>query len=195
MSMAKAEGLATFGMELNPEGVRLARAAGHEVYDCLASELLRDPNSRRFSLVTAWQVLEHVPDPVEFLRDCALLARPGGFVGVAVPNEDGGHRLCPYDPHLWPPHHISRWRGRDLAAAGAKAGLRLVKSGSDVLSGSMAKHFWLLHNKLAPGLGFKPHPGGELLPSILWLLYRKSGARHFLPRRGPSVYAFFTRPA
>jgi SAM-dependent methyltransferase len=193
LTLAKSRGLRAYGMELNPQGVAQARRAGHEVYECLLADLLAREPGRKFDFVTAWQVMEHVPDPARFLQECAAAARPGGFVGVAVPNEMMLRLLCPNDPHGWPPHHISRWRIQDLERAGRGAGLKIMASGADPLSGSLAEHFWELHNRLARNLGSKPHRGGRLLPKLAWLAYRKLGLRHWLPLPGASIYAFYRR--
>ena len=192
LNLAKAQGLDTYGVELNPTAAELARRAGHKVHEQLLSELLRQTSPPKYDFVTAWQVLEHVSDPVGFLSECSRVMKPKGYLGVAVPLEGGIHQLCPYDPHLWPPHHVTRWRLADLKAAGARAGLRLVSGGGDPIYGDAARHFWELHNRLAPVLGIKSRPGGDRLPAILSFIYRKTGARHFFPRLGGSVFAFYS---
>jgi SAM-dependent methyltransferase len=193
LNLAKSAGLSTFGIELNPKAAELARKAGHRVFDTLVSDLIQQERHPQSDMVTAWQVLEHVPDPLDFLNDCSQLVKPNGFIGVAVPSEEGIYRLCRYDPHLWPPHHISRWRVRDLKQIGALANLKFVFGGTDPLNGAVGQHFWNLHNRIAPAIGVAQHPGQRWLPKILWFLYRKSGARHFLPNYGPSIYAFYQK--
>src|SRR5688500_16311290 len=112
LNLAKSAGLRTHGIELNPKAAAIAEAGGHVIYSQLLHEIIAAAGGKqpRFSLVTAWQVLEHVPDPGAFLRDCAQFVKAGGYLAVAVPTEAGINRLCPYNPHLWPPHHITRWR-------------------------------------------------------------------------------------
>lgn len=39
-----------------------------------------------FDVLTAWDVVEHVPDPVEFLRTCHDLLRPGGLMVLTTPD-------------------------------------------------------------------------------------------------------------
>jgi len=193
LNLAKAAGLSTFGVELNPNAGELARKAGHEVYEVLVSDLIKENKPPQFDMVTAWQVLEHVSDPVLFLRECSCLVKTGGYLAIAVPFADGIFRLCPYDPHQWPPHHVSRWRLRDLKLAGIRLDLKFVTGGIDVLYGSVGEYFWNLHNRIAPGLGAKSHPGGRWFPRLFWLLYRKAGLRHIMPNRGPGVYAFYQK--
>ncbi len=41
-----------------------------------------------FDALTLWDVLEHVPDPVGFMKTCAGLLKPGGHLFVNVPDLD-----------------------------------------------------------------------------------------------------------
>jgi len=153
----------------------------------------RNPPIERFDLITAFQVLEHVSDPVEFLRHAAVLLSAGGYMGVAVPNEHGVVRLCPFDPHQWPPHHISRWRVKDLRHLGKLCGLKIVATGADRLLGGELVYFWKLHNRLASVMNKEEYAGPELVPVMLSFLYRKLGMKFIFPRCGPSIYALYKK--
>jgi SAM-dependent methyltransferase len=190
LNLMKNAGLDTHGVELNPEGARMARANGHKISECFLEEL---PTDRKFDFVTAWQVVEHVSDPVDLVRQAAGRMSPNGYLGIAVPNETTMRWICPYDPHGWPPHHISRWRLRDLQRLGEQCGLRLIESGAEPLQAQMGKHFWLLHCQLSRALGFKGPVGGAFLTRVFWRLYRLSGAEKFSPFAGSSIYAFYSR--
>lgn len=98
------------GLELNPAAVQRARAKGLDVREGLLSDL----PEQSADVITLFQVLEHVPRPVEVLRDAARALRPGGRLFIAVPNNDGYMGYTQHDVLNAPPHHPLRWRGEAL---------------------------------------------------------------------------------
>jgi SAM-dependent methyltransferase len=191
LDLARAAGAETFGLELNRAAADKAQTKGHKVFNQLLGELPPDANG--FDLITFFQVLEHVPEPVTLMREAAARLRPGGFIAVAVPSADGVFRLVPRDPHQWPPHHMSRWRLRDFQLLARTTGLELIESGGDNLLGSEINHFWNVHNQLAPAVGKPKRAGSPAIVSLLSFLYRKTGMKFLFPHWGSSIYACFKR--
>jgi SAM-dependent methyltransferase len=191
LKLAKEAGLRTYGVELNPQAAANAREAGHTIYNELLNVIIARGGHSRFEFVTTWQVLEHVSDPVAFLRDCARFVKPGGYLAVAVPTEDGINSLSPGNPHFWPPHHTSRWRLKHLRQIGEKVGLRFVRGGNDPLDPYNARYMWELHNTLAPVFQHRPHPGGRIVPKLLAAFVARTRIHKLLPDWGHSTYAFF----
>ena len=83
--------------------------------------------SRTFPLVTAFDVIEHVPDPVAFLRSIASVLEPGGVVWLSTPDVDSlparafGRRW-----HFYYRYHLSYFGPRTLARAAASVGLTTI---------------------------------------------------------------------
>lgn len=98
------------GLEFNPDAVRRAREKGLDVREGLLSSL---PDGSA-DVVTMFQVLEHVREPAEVLRDAARVLRPGGRLFVAVPNDESYIGRALHDPLNAPPHHPLRWRASAL---------------------------------------------------------------------------------
>ncbi len=73
----------TVGLEINKESVKIARNRGIQIHEGIISELSgRDD----FTLVTAHGVLEHLPNPKDFLSDVRRLLAGGGYFFAIVPN-------------------------------------------------------------------------------------------------------------
>jgi SAM-dependent methyltransferase len=110
------------GLEFSASAVRAGTNVGRTIHSMPIEDHARD-NANAYDAVTAFQVLEHVTDPVEFCRGIVSCARPGGLVIIGVPAEDGafGARVN-YTLNL-PPHHLTHWTDRALTFVMAMEGL------------------------------------------------------------------------
>ena len=84
VDVANSSGWIAEGLELSREAVDFACRQGLPVreLDFLSQEIR--PNS--YDLVTLFEVIEHVPNPAEFLRRAGEVVRPGGLVYLTTPN-------------------------------------------------------------------------------------------------------------
>ncbi len=104
---AGAMGMDASGLELDPRVVESARAAGLDVRLADLVDVARDePGS--YDAITMSHLVEHLPDPVGFLRAARTALRPGGHLWIATPNIGGaGHEQ--FGRHwrgLEPPRHF-----------------------------------------------------------------------------------------
>lgn len=193
LDLARSAGLRTFGLELNPTAAEKARAKGHVIFDRLLHEVPVEVCPDGFDLITMFQVLEHVPDPVGILKQASARLKPGGYISIAVPSKSGIYRFMPWDPSQWPPHHISRWHLKDFRTLSKQTGLRLVASGGDILLGSAIEHAMNMRHRLASALGKRPRTRASSWPRFVSWIYRKSGMKFIAPRWGSSIYAYFQK--
>jgi SAM-dependent methyltransferase len=93
------------GLEFNQAAIDAARARGLPVANRPLGSIAPGQQA-----VVAFQVLEHVADPAEFLAVCVDRLGPGGVLIVAVPNQDGAGGALANDYLNRPPHHATLWR-------------------------------------------------------------------------------------
>jgi len=109
------------GLELSMGAVDFARRQGLPVQnlDFLSGEI--EPNS--FDLVTLFEVIEHVPNPAEFLRRAGEVVRPGGLVYLTTPNFASLDRfIAGKDWKIIHPEHLTYFTPRTLLALVKKTG-------------------------------------------------------------------------
>ena len=122
LALLKKEGADVYGLELQPEAVRIAN-------EKLPGRIFQaDVSTHRFpqtkyDIVTLLGVVEHVPDPRRLLRRSAALLKRGGLVMVQTPNSSS--LLAKALDRFWPPYapvehiHLFSKRGLDVALADA----------------------------------------------------------------------------
>jgi SAM-dependent methyltransferase len=123
LDVARAYGLHPVGVEPSHGAARLAQAAGHEIIVDIfkAAHFPR----QRFDIIVSMDVLEHVPDPVDFLTQARSILQPDGVLLIQVPNagalislvEGAANQI--YNGLI----HLNYFDCRSLDAAARQAGL------------------------------------------------------------------------
>ena len=126
LGVARALGWRTAGIEVDAAAAEKARRFADELH---VGDVLTAPFApAQFDVVTAFHVLEHVPDPVGMTRRMLEWLAPGGLLMVEVPNAGGlGARLF---GRAWSglelPRHLSHCTPESLAAVVERAGGRVI---------------------------------------------------------------------
>ncbi len=104
------------GIDIDPQSIQIARKKGLQVYQGNLNSGFFPPDS--FDAITLNHVLEHLYDPVDTLKICYQILRPGGVIWIATPNLDSyGHkRFGPAWLGLDPPRHLSLFTYKCLAS-------------------------------------------------------------------------------
>lgn len=76
-----------------------------------------------YDAVTAFQVIEHVADPMALVRDMLACLRPGGLLVLGAPLWPSPMTAIPNFCLNAPPHHLSWWNEAAVRALAAAAGL------------------------------------------------------------------------
>jgi len=106
------------GLELNQEAADEARRRGFNVLTEMSGDHAKT-HKAAYDVIASFQVLEHIPNPMDLLRDALHMLKPGGKLIIGVP--DNSRRAFPSifikpDADLnMPPHHQGLWDIPSLA--------------------------------------------------------------------------------
>ncbi len=114
------------GTEFSSQGAEIARATGAEVF---VGGIEQVPAERKFDCVIATQVIEHVYEPLSFVKQLADLTTSGGHIVLATPDIGGALRRVM--GRRWPsfkvPEHVVYFEFRTLSSLMRQAGLSDVR--------------------------------------------------------------------
>jgi len=101
------------GLEFSSEAIK----AGKENGCCILKQSIEEHaelHSGKYDFVTAFQVLEHVPNISDFIKSCAKCVKTGGKLIIAVPSDESYLYFSTNSILNMPPHHITRWTDKAL---------------------------------------------------------------------------------
>jgi len=81
-------------------------------------------NGNKFDAVTAFHCLEHVENPVVFVRDLIKLVKNDGSLYISTPYASRPSELW-YEVLSYPPHHLTRWRRKSYESIAKKLNLKV----------------------------------------------------------------------
>ena len=115
-------GMGSFDIEMQRYGVDMHGIEPDETEFTIAKERVVDKGLKQnikkavgealpypedtFDLITSFQVMEHVQDPGEVIKEMVRVTKPGGMIYINMPNHNSfweGHYGTFWFPHLWRP--------------------------------------------------------------------------------------------
>jgi len=163
LSRAVERGADAVGFDESPQALEFCKSRGLPVIsgDELASR------AGTADIVTAVEVIEHVPDPRGFLRYLTTLPKPGGVLYVQTGNWDLVRRL-PGTPYIMPEGHIHYFSPPIMRRLFAEVGLSEAK---------VFNRSWYAHRNL--------HPAVRRRTPIAPFEFAAKAAVRFAPRYAP----------
>src|SRR5579859_8107550 len=103
-----------YALDLNEPAIRACREQGFNAFcgtveTAITAGFLRAGD---FPVVTSFHCLEHVPEPVEFVRELMRATAPGGKLFLSTPYSPMSFERDWFDVLNHPPHHMTRWNLR-----------------------------------------------------------------------------------
>jgi len=145
------EGFKVDGIELAQPAVDIAQRFGLPVakMDFFSSTI----EERSRDVVTMFEVIEHLPDPVSFFRRAEAVLRPGGLIYMTTPNYNSlDRRILGSKWDVIHREHLIYFTPATLLAAIRKTtGLKVLHIETRNLSGQLISHFENVVRRSKPG--------------------------------------------
>ena len=156
LHLARKAGWSPHGQDISENALRVAR----EVFGSITfSESIDQLAGRgeKFELVTAFHLIEHLPQPLSYLKTVRKLMADGGYFGVVVPNYDSYAMRCTHCAEWLPPFHLNFFTLQSLQNTLGQAGLRIISHKTKIASwrgieGPKHKRYLLLPYLVGNGL-------------------------------------------
>lgn len=103
---AQSRGWLVRGVEISGYGAQQGQKKGLDVRLGTLDTIAFEPSS--FNVITLWDVLEHVPDPAQTLKQIHALLKPGGLLVMNLPDAGSwfAHAAGRFWPLIVPPEHV-----------------------------------------------------------------------------------------
>lgn len=119
-------GIASRGVDFSAEAVHQCVRDGLDVSRVDVGLDLSSFAGVNATVITAFQVLEHLSDPASLFECARAVSAEQAVLWVAVPSNRRPERIFNERDYLdQPPHHLTRWSRKSLAALGEKCGWTL----------------------------------------------------------------------
>ncbi|NQW95261.1 MAG: methyltransferase domain-containing protein [Polaromonas sp.] len=153
------------GVEFDPVAVNNAAASGLVVHlGDIAAQNFADES---FDAVVSSHVLEHLPDPEGFLRECWRVLKPGGIVLAYTPNSRSlGHLV--FGPNwrgLEPPRHLHLFNSDNLIGMARAVGLSDISYRVTVRGGVILAASWYL-SRMSKSQNLLTKKGSRILEEV-----------------------------
>lgn len=92
VSLALNRGYDAYGVDMVPVFVEYARKSFGDRFALVDSDLssaVANLNVKSFDIITLWDVIEHIDEPIEFFCTITGLLQPGGSIFLRTPNKRG----------------------------------------------------------------------------------------------------------
>ena len=124
LSMAKTKIQRVCGTEYNEAALKVAQEKGLEVYGL---DFDMDQFRDHFDAIFSFHVLEHVANPLIFIKEISQYLKPKGKICISVPNHAGPLQYIQNSVMNMPPHHATHWELKTFKVLAKKLNYKILR--------------------------------------------------------------------
>lgn len=125
MAAASDRGWKPEGIDVSKEAVEVAREATGAVVHTGTLQSCNFPDDT-FEVVSSWEVLEHVTDPIAFAKEVYRVLKPGGYWTISTPNWRSRWERATTEVSRRPPFHVTYWNAKTLGRLLRETGFEVI---------------------------------------------------------------------
>jgi SAM-dependent methyltransferase len=145
LKICKNNSISAIGLDFSEEAVKQCHSAGLDVQLLNLDEKL-EKVINNVKTITAFHVLEHLPDPIKIFELAGEVSTEDTILLVAVPSCFRPSRILKMSDFLdQPPHHMTRWNKKSLKEIGLRTNWLLSKIYFEPIS-IKASCWWVTRN-------------------------------------------------
>ena len=136
LNLAKKKGFDVFGIDFNKKAIKVAKEkfGVEKVYPYTLEEFMEKFPNEKFDIVCFFHLLEHLEDPLNFMKNIKKILKEDGYIVFSLPNPK---RFSLYfnlrEGWDFPPHHLTRWNEKSLNKLLNITGFELIKKEDEPL--------------------------------------------------------------
>jgi len=108
-------GYEVWGVELNKNAVNFIKKCFKlkNIYGMSFDEFFKLPNLPKFDIIIFFEVIEHLDNPLEFIKNASKLLKEDGIIVLSTPSRERiAANLSDWD---FSPHHLTRWNEKAIS--------------------------------------------------------------------------------
>ena len=147
---AQKAGYSVTGIDFSPNCIEIAsrRFGIKNLYPMTLEEFATEQPDNRYDVITFFEVLEHLDNVTNFLRQVKTLLKPGGYIACSVPNRAKWRFPSIIEACDYPPNHFTHWSPRSLSNLFGKYGFSILTLRPQPLISYDHGWFYLVSTKL-----------------------------------------------
>ena len=109
MAELEKRGCSVFGVDFDKKAIEIANKHFHfkNIFAQSFEDFFQRNDLPLFNYIVSFEVIEHVQDPLEFVKNAKKLLKPEGEIVISTPSRE--RVLSNWNTWDFPPHHLTRW--------------------------------------------------------------------------------------